>query len=73
MNAYRQDVSQRREHTVGVGQGEYPAERERGDVGVAVDHAAAMASEREAIALCEALRRQGEYCFPRRAGDSSEN
>ena len=45
MNAYRQDVSQRREHTVGVGQGEYPAERERGDVGVAVDHAAAMASE----------------------------
>ena len=35
--------------------------------------AAAMASEREAIALCEALRRQGEYCFPRRAGDSSEN
>ena len=35
--------------------------------------AAAVASESEAVALCKALRREGEYCFPLRAGDAPEN
>jgi|GEM_PF-1970809 hypothetical protein len=35
--------------------------------------AAALASESAAVSLCEALRRKGEYCFPRRASDASEN
>ena len=35
--------------------------------------AAALASESAAVSLCEALRRKGEYCFPRRASDAPEN
>ncbi|MDP6474683.1 MAG: tetratricopeptide repeat protein [Alphaproteobacteria bacterium] len=35
--------------------------------------AAAVARESEAVALCEALRRGGEYCFPLRAGEAPEN
>lgn len=35
--------------------------------------AAAVESESEAIALCKALRREGEYCFPLRAGEAPGN
>ena len=34
--------------------------------------AARLASEAAAVALCDALRQAGEYCFPRRAGGSAE-
>ncbi len=35
--------------------------------------AAALASESAAVTLCEALRREGEYCFPQRASDAPED
>lgn len=35
--------------------------------------AAALANESAAVTLCEALRREGEYCFPQRASDALEN
>ena len=35
--------------------------------------AAAVASENAAVALCKALRREGEYCFPLHAGETPKN
>jgi len=35
--------------------------------------AAAVTSENAAVALCEALRREGEYCFPLHSGEAPKN
>ncbi|MFP6690042.1 MAG: hypothetical protein VCD31_12130 [Alphaproteobacteria bacterium] len=35
--------------------------------------AAAVTSENAAVALCEAHRREGEYCFPLHSGEAPKN
>ncbi|MDA0229712.1 MAG: tetratricopeptide repeat protein [Proteobacteria bacterium] len=46
---------------------------DEGDVELWRLEAAALVSESAAVTLCEALRREGEYCFPPRVSNAPEN